>query len=74
MRDRVEGVLERVRRHLGVDGGDVQVVDINDGVVTLRLTGGCTRCPMSQMALMSGLEHALTEGVEGVRKVVLLRK
>jgi Fe-S cluster biogenesis protein NfuA len=74
MRESVEGVLERVRRHLGVDGGDVQVVDITDGVVTIKLLGGCTRCPMSQMALLHGLEQTLVEKVEGVKKVVLLRK
>ena len=74
MRERIEEVLDRVRGNLGVDGGDVQLVDVAEGVVTLRLEGGCTFCPMSRMALLCGLEHALKEGVEGVRKVVLVRK
>ncbi len=73
MRDSVEGVLDRVRSHLKADGGNVELVDIADGVVTIRLTGGCMRCPMSQMALHSGLENALREASPDVRKVVIVR-
>ena len=73
MRDRVEGVLERVRSHLRVDGANVELLDIQDGVVTIRLTGGCMRCPMSQIALVTGLENALRDEVAEVRKVVLVR-
>ena len=73
MRERLEGVLDRVRSHLKADGANLELVDIADGVVTIKLTGGCVRCPMSQMALHSGLEHALREADAGVKKVVILR-
>jgi Fe-S cluster biogenesis protein NfuA len=73
MRERVEGVLDRVRSHLKADGGNVELVDLVDGVVTIKLTGGCMRCPMSQMALHSGLENALREAVAEVKKVVIVR-
>ena len=69
----VESVLERVRPCLRVDGGDVELVSVEDGVVTLRIIGGFSGCPMSQIALHCGLEHALTREVEGITKVVLLR-
>lgn len=73
MRERVEGVLERVRGHLRVDGANVELLDIQDGVVTIRLSGGCTRCPMSQITLSTGLENALREGGVDVHKVVIVR-
>jgi Fe-S cluster biogenesis protein NfuA len=73
MRERVEGVLDRVRSHLRADGANVELVDFADGIVTIRLTGGCVRCPMSQMALHSGLENALREAVGDVKQVVILR-
>jgi len=73
MRDRVEGVLDRVRSHLKADGANVELVDVADGVVTIRVTGGCMRCPMSQMALHAGLENALREAIVDVRKVVIVR-
>lgn len=73
MRQSVEGVLARVRPALKVDGGDVELVDVDDGIVTLRIIGCLGGCPMSQIALHCGLENALKEEVEGVRKVVLVR-
>ena len=62
-----------MRSHLKADGGNVELVDVVDGVVTIRLTGGCMRCPMSQMALHSGLENELREAVAEVKKVVIVR-
>jgi Fe-S cluster biogenesis protein NfuA len=73
MHETVESVLERVRPCLRVDGGDIELVSFEGGVVTLRLVGGFSGCPMSQIALHCGLEHALTQQVEGVQKVVVLR-
>ena len=74
MRQTVEGVLAGVRPCLVVDGGDVQLVDIVDGVVTVRLVGGLGGCPMSKMALACGLEHKLKQAVEGIKQVVIVRK
>ncbi len=73
MIDTVRTVLERVRPCLRVDGGDIELVSVEDGVVTLRLTGGFSGCPMSQIALHCGLEHALAKEVPGVTKVVVLK-
>jgi len=70
MREKVEAVLEQVRPALLADGGDVQLVDVKDGVVSVRLTGACSGCPMSSMTLKSGIERVLKEQVPGVKDVV----
>ena len=57
MREKVEAALERIRPSLQADGGDVKLIDINDGVVSVRLTGGCSSCPMSAMTLKHGIER-----------------
>lgn len=72
MREKVEAALEKVRPALLADGGDVQLVDVKDGVVSVRLTGACSGCPMSAMTLKSGIERVLKEQVPGVKDVVAL--
>ena len=55
--ERVEAALQKVRPSLQADGGDVQLVDVDEeGVVKVRLTGACGGCPMSQMTLKQGIE------------------
>jgi Fe-S cluster biogenesis protein NfuA len=70
MRKKVEAALEQVRPALLADGGDVQLIDVKDGVVTVRLTGACGGCPMATMTLKSGIERVLKEKVPGVKEVV----
>jgi Fe-S cluster biogenesis protein NfuA len=70
MRDKVEAVLAEVRPSLQADGGDVELVDVDDGVVKLRLTGACSGCPMSTMTLRDGIERILKEKVPEVKGVV----
>jgi Fe-S cluster biogenesis protein NfuA len=65
----VEQALAEVRPHLQVDGGDVELVDIKDGVVIVKLTGACAGCPMSQMTLKWGVENYLKKKVPGVKSV-----
>jgi Fe-S cluster biogenesis protein NfuA len=56
----IEASLSRLRIFLAIDGGDVQLVQINDnGVVIVRLLGSCIGCPMSLMTLRAGIERAL---------------
>ena len=69
MKEQVEKVLEEIRPGLQADGGDVELVDIEDGVVKVRLKGACAGCPMSQMTLSFGIEKILKEKVPGVTKV-----
>ena len=69
MREKVEEILNQIRPSLQADGGDVELVDVVDGVVKLRLKGSCAGCPMSQMTLAFGIEKVLKEKVPEVKKV-----
>lgn len=69
MKDEVAQALEEVRPHLQVDGGDIELVDVEDGVVKVKLTGACAGCPMSQMTLKWGVENYLKKKVPGVKTV-----
>jgi len=70
-REDVAAVLELIRPSLQADGGDVQLIDVNDeGVVRVELQGACKGCPMSQMTLANGVERILKDRVPGVTKVV----
>ena len=56
MKEEVEEVLETLRPMLMQDGGNVELVDIDDGVVKLRLVGACSSCSSSTMTLKMGIE------------------
>jgi Fe-S cluster biogenesis protein NfuA len=66
MKEKVEAALQKVRPMLQADGGDVELVDVQDGIVTVRLRGACGGCPMSQMTLKNGIERILKQEVPGV--------
>ena len=70
MEERVEVALDRIRPALQADGGDVELVDVQDGVVTVRLTGACGSCPMSTMTLRTGVERAIRQEVPEIKKLV----
>ena len=69
MKDEVEKVIEEIRPHLQNDGGNIELVDVTDGVVKVKLLGSCAGCPMSQMTLQWGVERILKQKVPGVIKV-----
>jgi Fe-S cluster biogenesis protein NfuA len=70
MYDEVLEVLDKLRPFLQRDGGDVELVDVEDGIVKLRLVGACGSCPSSTITLKAGIERALLEEVEGVQEVM----
>ncbi|MDA3845959.1 MAG: NifU family protein [Vallitaleaceae bacterium] len=70
MESQVLEALEQVRPGLQSDGGDVELVSIEEGIVTVRLTGRCGGCPMSQMTLKNFIESTLKAAVPGVIEVV----
>lgn len=71
MRDKVETVLNQlIRPHLQLDRGDVELVEVSDGVVKVRLTGACNGCPMAKMTLQSGIGRVLKERIPEVKEVV----
>ena len=69
MKERVEGALNKIRPMLQADGGDVELVDIEEGIVKVRLKGACAGCPMSQMTLKNGVERFLKEQIPEVTAV-----
>ena len=69
MKEKVQAAIEKIRPMLQRDGGDVELVDVQDGIVTVRLKGACRGCPMSQMTLKSGIEKLLKKEVPGVVSV-----
>ena len=72
MKKQVEKILEQVRPGLQMDGGDVELVDVDEktGLVRVRLLGHCAHCPMSQMTLKMGIEAQLKKKVKGVKEVI----
>jgi Fe-S cluster biogenesis protein NfuA len=70
MYDEVLEVLDKLRPFLQRDGGDVELVDVEDGIVKLKLMGACGSCPSSTITLKAGIERALVEEVEGVQEVI----
>ena len=69
MRERVEAVINRIRPAVQMDGGDIELVDIVDGVVRLRLVGSCQGCPSSMMTLKAGIERAIRSEVPEITSV-----
>ncbi|MFP3912161.1 MAG: NifU family protein [Desulfobacteraceae bacterium] len=69
MKEEVEKALNEIRPSLQADGGDVELVGIEDHTVKVRLTGACAGCPMSQMTLKHGVEHHLKRKVPEVSGV-----
>jgi Fe-S cluster biogenesis protein NfuA len=69
-RGKVEEVLNKIRPGLQADGGDVELVDVEDGTVKVKLVGACAGCPMSQLTLQMGIERVLKQEVPGVQRVI----
>lgn len=65
----VQEVLDKLRPFLLRDGGDCELVDVEEGVVKLRLLGACGTCPSSTITLKAGIERALIEEVPGIVEV-----
>ncbi len=69
MKEQLETALEELRSHLQADGGDIELVDYDNGIVKVRLKGACAGCPMSQMTLQWGVERYLKQKIPEVKKV-----
>jgi len=70
MREKVEAALAQIRPALQADGGDVELLDVKEGIVSVRLTGACGGCPMSTATLRNGIERILKREVPEVKSVV----
>ncbi len=70
MNEKVEKALDKIRPALMADGGNVELVEVKDGVVKVKLTGACGGCPMSQMTLKMGIERQLKSEIPEIKEVV----
>lgn len=70
MKDKIEKALDGIRPALQADGGDIQLVSVENGIVKVRLTGACGGCPMSQTTMTEGVERAIKKAVPSVKRVV----
>ena len=69
MKEKVQAAIDQIRPTLQRDGGDVELVEVEDGLVKVRLTGACKGCPMSQMTLKNGIEKFLKKEIPGIKSV-----
>jgi Fe-S cluster biogenesis protein NfuA len=70
-KNKVEKIIdEYIRPILKADGGDIKLIDINDDIVKVQLTGACGSCPMSQMTLRQGVERMLKEYIPEIKSVI----
>ncbi len=72
LEEQVKEVLELIRPAIQMDGGDIQLMTVEAGVVTVRLFGTCETCPISPVTLKQGVERLLREHVPGVTEVVAI--
>ncbi len=70
MEEKVIEVLNKIRPKLQSDGGDVELVEIENGKVKLRLTGACGTCPMSQLTLKMVIENILKKEIPEIEEVI----
>lgn len=74
MHDKVEEILNKVRPALVRDGGNVELVEVEeDGTVKVKLVGACAGCPMSTMTLKNGIERILKQEIPEVKEVIAVK-
>ena len=74
MDDKVKKVIDEViKPNLQADGGDIELVGVEDGVAKVRLRGACAGCPMSKMTIQWGVERVLKERIPEIKKVEVLQ-
>lgn len=69
LKEDVENVLDKIRVGLRRDGGDIELVDIKDSVVYVRLKGACGTCPMSTLTLKNWVEAYLKKEIPEIISV-----
>ena len=69
MKEKIEEVLKEIGKTLRMDGGDIELVDVEDNVVKVRLKGSCAGCPFSQMTIKNFVEKELKKNIPEVERV-----
>jgi Fe-S cluster biogenesis protein NfuA len=66
---RVDRALDQIRPAIRMDGGEVELVEVEEGIARVRMVGACGGCPMSTMTLKMGIERAIRQAVPEVKSV-----
>ncbi|MCL2173534.1 MAG: NifU family protein [Nitrososphaerota archaeon] len=69
IKKRVQAALDDIRPQIQGDGGDVELVAIEENVVKVRLVGHCVGCPMAQLTLKNGIEAHIKACVPEIQRV-----
>ena len=69
VKDKVEKALKELRPQLQADGGDIELVEVENGIVKVKMKGACAGCPMSTMTLQWGVENFLKKKIPGIVKI-----
>jgi Fe-S cluster biogenesis protein NfuA len=72
MKEDVEKVIAEIRPHLQADGGDIELVEAEGGIVKVRLAGACRGCPMAALTLRNHVERILKEALPEIKEVIAL--
>lgn len=70
MREKVEKIIAEIRPALEADGGNIELIDVENGIVKVRLVGACGSCPMSQLTLKRGVEARLKAKIPEIKEVI----
>ena len=70
---KIEKVIKKIRPYIQMHGGDVSLVSVKDGIVTLRISGACTHCSLADLTYNRMLGGLLKEEVPGIKEIVLIR-
>lgn len=68
-REQVEGVLDKIRVGLKTEGGDIELIEVKDDIVYVRLMGACGTCPMSTLTMKNWVETTMKKEIPGVKAV-----
>jgi len=68
-REQVEGVLDKIRVGLKTEGGDIELIEVKDDIVYVRLMGACGTCPMSTLTMKNWVETTIKKEITEVKAV-----
>jgi len=71
--EKVAQCIEEVRPHMQAEGGDIELLEVKNGVAKVRLKGACSGCPMSYMTMQWGVENCVKKRVPEIKKVEVVK-
>jgi len=70
LHDKIENIIDTIRPALIADGGNVELIAVDDGIVKVKLQGACGSCPMAQMTLKMGIEREIKRHLPEIKEVI----